>query len=178
MKPTSFLLFVFLVSSCVPVKVAPRFKNKDYKIMQAKKFKRKLPRETSFIFKDPKAEGQIHDYFDTKYGKQRTYGDEFLIKIENQDYYLSYYEKDKEDQTLNLAPVIIDKALDTDILQDAYTSRKGHWYILITVRDKALKNCLLDKHPKKELIKDYLVSLKKEYLETHNYQEILFKKKP
>ena len=52
-----FVLFIFLtaiITSCIPTKIAPRFKNEDYKVMQAKKFERNLPRETSFIFKDPK----------------------------------------------------------------------------------------------------------------------------
>ena len=173
------LIVILALTSCIPTKVAPRFKNKDYKVMLAKKFKRKLPRETSFIFKDTKRDGEFHNYINSKFGeKNRTYGNEYKITIDNKSYYFSYSETDKEDQTANLVPLFIDVTLNTTILQDAYTSRKGHWYILITIYDDALKNCLVDKHPLRNEMISYLKNLKKEYLNTANYNEILFNKKP
>ena len=66
MKKLTMLLLAFATLSCIPVKIAPRFKNEDYKIMQAKKFQRKMPRETSFIFKDPKDAGEFYNYINKK----------------------------------------------------------------------------------------------------------------
>ncbi|WP_296313233.1 hypothetical protein [Winogradskyella sp. UBA3174] len=50
MKKLLLIVLAITTTSCIPTKVAPRFKG--HKVIQAKKFKRKLPRETSFIFKD------------------------------------------------------------------------------------------------------------------------------
>jgi hypothetical protein len=63
------------------------------------------------------------------------------------------------------------------VFDENYDSRKGHWYILITVYDEKVSNCLLNKHSKRQDILQYLKSLKKEYLDTHNYEELLFTKK-
>lgn len=71
MKKLIILICTLYLSSCVPVKIAPRFKNQDFKIIQAKKFKRKLPRETSFIFKDPKKDGEFYKYIKTKFKDQK-----------------------------------------------------------------------------------------------------------
>ena len=179
MKPIYLIVILIFITSCVPVKVAPRFKNQDYKIVQAKKFKRKLARETSFIFKDPKEAGHFYDYINTKYNLNGVdVGLNTPINVNGATYYLSYYETDKEDKTLNVAPVLIDEVLDTNTLEGIYTSRKGHWYILITIYDNKVKNTLVKSHPMRKKIEDYLVALKQEYLTTTNYQELHFKKKP
>ena len=85
-------------------------------------------------------------------------------------------------QPLNLPLVVIDKKLEQEgystVFDGNYSTRKGHWYILITVFDAHLGNCLLDKHPLKPKVVEYLKVLKEEYLNTHNYHEVLFKKKP
>lgn len=177
MKKLVFLLVSIIITSCIPVNVAPKFKNKDYKIIQAKKFKRKLPRETSFIFKDPKNDGEFYDYINYKYKlNNRNVGLNTSITIEGDTYYLTYSETDKNDTTLNILPVVIDAKLESDMLSSVYTSRKGHWYIIITVYDNNLKNCLIDKHPKKDIIVNYLKALKKEYLSTGDYKALYFKK--
>ena len=113
---SAYVLIVFLLwYSCIPVKVAPRFKRQDYKIIQAKTFKRKLPRETSFIFKDSKAEGGFYDYMNTKYELNNiNVGLDTPIVIDGETVYLSYSETDKEDATLNLPLVAIDKKLEQE----------------------------------------------------------------
>ncbi len=177
MNRLPLLFVVFTLTSCIPVKIAPKFKNQDYKIMQAKKFKRKLHRETSFIFKDPKNDGEFYDYINNKYNLKDNYvGLNSPIIIKGETYYITYSEANKDDKTFNIIPMVIDEALNTDALSNVYETRKGHWYILITVYDNNLKNCLLDKHPKRKLIETYLKNLKAEYLATGNYKELLFKK--
>ncbi|WP_296383133.1 hypothetical protein, partial [Winogradskyella sp.] len=55
--------------------------------------------------------------------------------------------------------------------------RKDHWYIIITVYDKQIKNCQIENHPMKSKVLEYLKDIKQEYLATHNYEELLFTKK-
>lgn len=179
------LITILLLANfaCVPVKIAPRFKANEYKILVAKKFKRKLPRETSFIFKDPKNEDEFYNFINTKFQlKHNNVGYNVPFQIENETFYLSYSETDKEDKTLNLPLVIIDAKRESNgnspLFENNYSSRKDHWYILLTVYDENIKNCLLDKYPKKAEVVKYLKALKDEYLNTTNYQEILFTKKP
>ncbi len=67
MKYTLVFFLLVAMISCIPVKIAPKFKNEDYKIMQAKKFQRKMPRETSFIFKDPKKADEFYHFVNKNY---------------------------------------------------------------------------------------------------------------
>lgn len=182
MKRLFILVVVITFSSCIPTKIAPRFKAQDYKIMKAKKFQRKLPRETSFIFKDPKDADEFYNYINKKYNLNHdNVGLNTPFQFKGNTYYLSYSEVERIDETLNLPLVIIDGKRkqngNSALFDDSYTTRKGHWYIIITVYDENLSNCLLDKYPKRLEIIEYLKALKQEYLTTHNYEELLFLKK-
>ncbi len=63
------------------------------------------------------------------------------------------------------------------LFEGNYATRTGHWYIILTIYDKDIKNCLVDKHPLKEKTIQYLKDLKQEYLTTQNYEELLLTKK-
>jgi hypothetical protein len=149
--------------------------------MQAKKFKRKLPRETSFIFKDLKDEGEIYNYFNTKFQLNHiNVGLNTPLTIDNKTYYITYNETEISDKKVNLLGFAVDVALDQNGLNpifQSYGSREGHWYIVLTVYDENLKNCLLDQHPMRYKIIKYLIALKSEYLNTQNYETLLFTKK-
>jgi len=182
MKNPLIILLVITFTSCIPTKIAPKFKNKGYKVMVAKKFQRQLPKKTSFVFKDPKNANEFYQYINKKYNlNNKDVGFNVPFKFENETLYLTYHEAEREDETLNLGVIatdlVIEKNTGTSLLQDAYTSRKGHWYIIISVHDNNVKNCLLDKHPMKSKVIQYLKDLKQEYLTTHNYEELLFTKK-
>ena len=64
-------------------------------------------------------------------------------------------------------PVITDE--DNTLL------RQGNWYIAIEVYNDSEKDCLAENSLSKEAVLKYLRALKKEYLSTHNYNEIVFK---
>lgn len=182
MKKLIIILLIITTSSCIPVKIAPKFKNQDYKVMLAKKFQRKLPRETSFIFKDPKNADEFYQYINKKYKlNDKHVGLNTPFVINGETFYLSYNEIGKEDETANIGLVLTDLVLEEKagltVFDNHYSSRKGHWYLILTVYDENLKNCLLDNHPKREAILQYLKELKQEYLTTHNYEELLFTKK-
>ncbi|WP_299362408.1 hypothetical protein [Winogradskyella sp.] len=182
MKKVLILVLALSITSCIPYKIAPKFKKEDYKVMKAKKFQRKLPNETSFIFKDPKDAYEFYNYLNKKYNLENKYvGVNTPFQINNETYYLSYSEVERTDETLNLPLIVIDAKREQNgnsaLFVDGYTSRKGHWYLVITVYDEELNNCLLDKHPIKPLVLKYLIDLKHEYLTTHNYEELLFVEK-
>ncbi|BAO77219.1 hypothetical protein [Winogradskyella sp. PG-2] len=182
MKKLTVLLVFFAITSCIPVKVAPKFKKQDYKIMVAKKFQRKLPRETSFIFKDPKNADEFYYYINKKYDlNNNDVGLNTPFQLNGETFYLSYHEVGKDDETANIGLALVDLVLSEKagltVFEDNYSSRKGHWYLIITVYDEDVRNCLLDNHPKKSSIIQYLKDLKQEYLSTQNYEELLLAKK-
>ncbi|WP_417870951.1 hypothetical protein [Winogradskyella sp.] len=180
-KALIFLVFLIL-TSCIPYKIAPKFKNKDYKVMKAKKFERKLGRETAFIFKDPKDADEFYNYINTKYQlNHNNVGLNSPILIHGKTCFFSYQEVERTDKSLVLPLVVTDLKRSSNgndpLFEKHYTTRKGHWYIVITVYDENLKNCLLDKHPNQAEVLNYLKELQQEYLKTHNYEELLFTKK-
>lgn len=173
-----FLIFVLAITivSCIPTQVAPKFKG--HKIMQAKKFKRKLPRETSFIFKDPKDADQFYYYINKKYNlNHKDVGLNTPFLLNGKTYYLTYHEVERTDKTANIGLALFDLVLEdktgVKVFENNYSSRKGHWYLILTVYDDNVNNCLLNKHPDKSIIIQYLKDLKQEYITTHNYEELL-----
>ncbi|WP_179344836.1 hypothetical protein [Winogradskyella ursingii] len=169
-----------LFSSCIPTKIAPKFEG--HKIMKARKFKRKLPRQTSFIFRDTKSADEFYHFINTKFQlNHQDVGFNTPITIDGETFYLTYSETDKDDVKLALPLLLIDASLEAagnnSIFNDNYTQRKGHWYILIMVYDVNVKNCLLDDHPKKKKVVEYLENLRKEYFRIQNYEELLLTKK-
>ncbi|WP_299128825.1 hypothetical protein [uncultured Winogradskyella sp.] len=182
MKNLIAIALLIVATSCIPYKIAPKFKDKGYKIVRGQKFKRTLPNETSYIFKDPKDANEFYNYLNTKYSLNHTnVGLNTPITIENNKYTLSYYEAERSDEIANIGLVATDLVLKekTGItaFEDNYSSRKGHWYIVITLHDENLNNGLLENHPKYKELVQFLKKLQKEYLNTFNYEELLFIKK-
>jgi hypothetical protein len=87
---------------------------------------------------------------------------------------------EKTTKTLNLLPILIDERLKEkgyDPLLSAYhNSRRGQWYLVLTVSDDALLDGLSPKHPHYNAIVNYLEDLRKEYLNTNNYIDQFFQK--
>ncbi|RED43469.1 hypothetical protein DFQ10_10567 [Winogradskyella eximia] len=179
MKKLIILLLAIATTSCIPVSIAPKFKNQDYKIMLAKKFQRKMPREMSFIFKDA---NEFYQYINKKYQLNNIdVGINVPFQIDGQTLYLSYREAERTDKSINLPLVAIDAKRESNgnspLFEDNYSSRTGHWYIILTVYDENIKNCLKDNHSLKAKTIQYLKNLKQEYLTTQNYEALLFTKK-
>ena len=182
MKKLIILLLAIATTSCIPVSIAPKFKNQDYKIMLAKKFQRKMPREMSFIFKDSKDANEFYQYINKKYQLNNIdVGINVPFQIDGQTLYLTYREAERTDKSINLPLVAIDAKRESNgnspLFEDNYSSRTGHWYIILTVYDESIKNCLKDNHSLKAKTIQYLKNLKQEYLTTQNYEALLFTKK-
>ncbi|WP_299126192.1 hypothetical protein [uncultured Winogradskyella sp.] len=180
MKNTIIVLLLISITSCIPVKIAPKFDG--HKVMAAKKFKRKLPNETSFIFRDTKNAEEFYTYIDKKFKLNDANVDSNLpFEIDGQTLYLSYLEAEREDKNYNLGLALVDAKRESNgndpLFEDNYVNRTGYWYIIINVYDNNLKNCLKDDHPLKSKTIKYLENLMNEYLTTQNYEELLFTKK-
>lgn len=173
-------LSIITLTSCIPTKIAPRIEGD--KVMYAKKFKRKLLREYTFIFEDPKQANEFYKYINTKY--ERNHKDvryNTPIIVDGITYYLTFRETERQTETVNLVPIAIDAVLDDNnapkLLKDVHVTRTGIWYILISVRDDDLKDCLHPNYKSRAAIIKYLRKLRHEYLNTMNYLEVLLKKK-
>lgn len=178
MKPIQLLLSFLLCASCIPLRIAPSIETD--KVMVAKKFKRQLPKQHAFIFEDPKDADEFYNYINTKYELYHQ-NVEFNVpfEINGKSFYFSFYEVEIPTKTLNLFPVVVDAVLENKELEpmfeDVYTSRKGNWYVVITVADDAFNDALSGSCPDKTQIVNYLKAMRTEYLNTHNYLEVLFK---
>ncbi len=174
-----FVFILFLFSACFPTKIAPTIK--EDKVMVAKKFKKGLPKRNSFIFEDPKNENEFYDYINYKFkldNKDVQWNVPFIVN--NITYYLSFNEVERTTKTINLAPLVIDAALENNnlepVLENSYTSRSGKWYLVLTVNDEEFMDCLKESYVKRDEIVVFLRQLRKEYLATSDYRSLLFKK--
>jgi len=177
MKKLIIFFSLLCIVSCIPLRIAPNIK--DYKVTKGKRFKRNLPKKTTFIFEDPKEAGQFYHYVNTKFQLDDYYVDvEVPFSIEEEAYYFSFYEVEIQDKTLNIAPIFIDvllnEALDNEDFEPVVSdtvdpvSRTGTWYIAIEVFSKKEKDCLTKDSQSRAKVLTYLRGLKEEYLSTAN----------
>jgi hypothetical protein len=166
MKPIYILAILITLTSCFPTKIAPKFKRKGYKVINAKKFNDQLLNENAFIFSNPKPNINFYTYINNTYKLNHTikhgYKSEYLdkgvripISIENESYYLSYYVAERTSE-LHLIP------FDGPFI-DTYN------YIVIYIHDDKNINCLTKNYDKKEMLINYLINLKNSYLNNPYY---------
>ena len=176
----TFLISFFLLSSCIPLRIAPNIKEDKIKI--AKRFQRHLPKQYSLVFKDPKEADEFYYFINTKYQlNHELVEDNVPFIIEDKNFLFSFYEVEKTTKTLNLLVIFIDLAINNDegdelLFQDSYTSRKGQWYIALTALDADMNDALDPNYKLREDIIKYLRDLRIEYLNTNNYLEAMLKK--
>lgn len=184
MKHLYCVLAFLLLTGCIPYKFAPKIKEDHVQL--AKKFHRKLPRQYAFIFEDTKDAGAFYDYLYFKLNPDpNVRPDDFAYNlpadIDGIKGFLTFYEVERSSNTLNLIPLVIDAALEANdygpVLGHTYTSRTGHWYIVMILRDDAVNDMLNPKHKHYKIAKEYLSSLKKEYFKTTNYKSLLLSQK-
>jgi len=185
MRQFSCLTLVFILfNSCIPLNIAPNIK--DYKIIRGNRIKRSLPKKTVFVFEDTKDADEFYSYVNTKYNLEDYYVDvQVLFCIQGKTHYFSFYEFEEKDKTLNLVPLVIDVAFNQALQNEDFEPiimtddntlvRKGNYYIAIEVFSDSEKDCLLEEYAERAAVLMYLRNLKKEYLSTHNYNEVVFK---
>ncbi len=180
MRSLICVLFILMISSCIPIRIAPTIK--EDKIMKASKFKRKLPKQYAFIFEDPKEADEFYNYVNTKFQLDHQDVDWGVpFEIDNIVYYMSFYESEIPNKTFNLIPFLIDAKRDSNgnspLFDGSYVSRYGNWYIVITVNNDVSTDCLYPEYENRHKIISYLKELRKEYVNTYNYEEVLLKQK-
>lgn len=182
-RMSRILLFVFsliLCQSCIPLRISPDIEN--YKVTKGKKFKRGLPKRQMFIFEDHKQAGHFYEYINNKFQLEddQVY-DDIPFMISEDQYFFSFYEIDIPDKSINLFPVIFEAVLlgvlnsEEDIESVPEEVRKDNFYIAIEVYNDFEKDCLSKEALSREVVLKYLSTLKKEYLATNNYNELVFK---
>jgi hypothetical protein len=151
-------------------------------VSKGKKFKRGLPKRQMFIFEDPKEAGKFYEYVNIKFqlANNQVY-DDVPFQISGQRYFFSFYEVDIPDKTINLFPLLIEHALHAAMkIEDEDEAipeeiRKDNYYIAIEVYSDIENDCLLPHALSKETVLNYLSALRKEYMATNNYNELVFK---
>ncbi len=177
MKQISILLLLIIASSCIPLRIAPTIK--EDKVKLAKKFKRSLPKEYAFIFEDPKDANDFFNYLDARSKYKYLDADWNLpVIIADKEYFLSFHEVEKPTKYINLLPFLFNTALNLDSNDDEFDIvRKGNWYIALTVSDNYMRDCLNPNFKYRDEVIQYLKKLRIDYLNSHNYVEVLLRKK-
>lgn len=178
------IVSILLLQCCIPLRVAPKIE--DYKITKGRKFKRDLPKRKMFVFEDKTEANEFYNFVNTKYKlDHKNVFDDVPFKIEEQQYFFSFYEVDIPNKSLNLVPLVADVflniALGNDNMEPIFSddrssvSRKGNWYIAIEVYSDFENDGLQTNSLSREAVLNYLRVLKKEYFSTYSYNEILFR---
>lgn len=179
MRIRILLLVIIFCQACVPLSIAPDLH--DGKVIKSKKLVRKAPLKFAYGFNDPKDANEFYNFINMKYARNHDQVDGNVpVSIDNRSYFLSFYETEKSTKTVNLIPIVVDGILENNdidpMLTDAHVSRKGNWYITITIADAGLKDALHPNYRERSKVKKYLKALHQEYLSTQNYNSLLFKK--
>lgn len=180
LKNIGSCLLILFTYSCIPYKIAPNIESE--KIVNAKRFKKDLPNFQAFVFEDSKNANEFYNFINAKYDlKHINVESNVPISINNKTYYLSFFERERTTKTVNLIPIAIDVSRNSKgkdpLLEDLYTSRTGNWYLVLTITDAEIKDCLDPKYPQHQEIVNHLKNLKNEYFSTSNYIEAYLKMK-
>lgn len=178
----SVIILLFLFHSCIPVRIAPTIR--DHKVVKGKKFKRSLSRRQMFVFEDSKSANHFYNYVNTKFQlDDKNVYDDVPFVIGGKQYFFAFYEIEISDKTLNLVPGLTNALVnrltnnedDYEQLHGRDVMRQENWYIAVEVYSDSEKDCLSTNSLSREVVLKYLSDLKKEYLATHNYNEVIFK---
>ncbi len=179
MKSLLLLFFLLLFTSCIPLKIAPKIEAE--KLIVAKKFKRTLPKKHSYVLEDPKDADEFYNYINTKYELHHEDVEYNVpVLINENEYFLSFHEVERVTKTINLLPFMIDGGLESKgyspVFEDDHSTRKGFWYIVLTVSDSELNDCLNPEFANRQEVLAFLKTVRLEYLGTKNYMNALFRK--
>lgn len=173
MKALTTLFIIFFFAGCIPLKIAPNIETD--KVEVARKFKRDLPNQYAFIFEDPKNTDEFYNFINTKFELNfESVKSNVPFFINDIEYALTFYEREKATKTVNLVPLAIDGALKNKgndaMLEDSYTSRVGQWFVIVTVRNNQNQDCLSPNYEQRDAVVHYLRDLRNEYLTTSDYE--------
>ena len=163
MRQLAAILFFLILSSCIPLSIAPNIE--DYTIKVARKFKRKLPKDYAFIFEDPKEANEFYNYINLKYELNDKYVERNVpFTMNDNKYFLSFYEKKKTTNYLDLFVPVLETTIRGSYEGDIEVNSDSQWYLILIVFDSNLDDCLEPNHKFRTEVISYLRELKQEYL--------------
>lgn len=181
MSNLKYLLFALLLQGCFPISIPPNLEKG--KLMEAQKFKRKLPNQYAYIFTDTKDANEFYNYLSYKFPPNQEGDSESNVPvlINDKKYYVSFYETEKKSRVVNLIPGIANSIMDRKNIPVTFNEppivRDGTWYIVLTISDEDFKDALSPGYQDQMAIKKYAKSLHNEYLNTNNYTSLVLDKK-
>lgn len=165
MKKVWVFLMVLCFVSCIPLKYAPNIE--DYDVVVAKKFKSDLPKRHAFVFEDRNDTEIFMQFIYWKFGRiDMDLKEDIPFDVDGQTYYMTFYERPRESASLNLLPLLIDGEV---MGEELYDSDGEYWYILITVTDSELRDCLNPAYPDQKKVIYALSQLKEAYMNSDIY---------
>lgn len=63
------------------------------------------------------------------------------------------------------------------VFEDSYSSRIGHWYLILTVLNNDMEDCLSPDYQNRDAVVKYLRDLREEYLTTSDYRVSMLRNK-
>lgn len=177
MRTTLIILVALFFHSCIPYSIAPKIN--DHKIKKSNRFEAGMPKDYSFIFEDPKEVNEFYQFMNAKFKLADVDIEQGIMAEINDDlYFLNFYEAEKSTRTLNLVPILIDANRENNgndpILEEFHTMRDGKWFIMVIVSDDEGKDALHPDHPEQIEVRRYLKRLRDQYLNTQNYLDTYF----
>lgn len=176
MSNLKYLLFALFLQGCFPISIPPNLEKG--RLMEAQKFKRKLPNHYGYIFTDTKDANEFYYYVSHKFPPNQEGDSESNVPvlIRDKKYYVSFYEAEKKLKVVNLIPSMINEIADNKNLpiqlDEPPIVRDGTWYIVLTIQDVNFKDALNPSYSKHASILDYVKKLHNEYLATRNYKTL------
>ena len=167
---------ILFLSSCFPLSIPPNLEKG--KLIEAQKFKRKLPKQYAYIFTDPKDANEFYYYLNAKFPPNQAGDseDNVPIQIDNTNYYISFYETEKKSRIVNLLPALANEVMRKNNvsieLNEPPIVRGGTWYIVLVITDSEFNDALSPNSEYQKKMLAYAKSIHNEYISTTNYNSI------
>lgn len=152
----SFLLIIFVLNSCIPVKKIPDIP--DYHILNSvveKDVNKDKP--AIFMFENNRMQRSFQTFLGYKLNQPNEHRD-FKVKIQGQEFVISVLDKIEMEKWVTLEDFIL-KRPGKQIVKDGEQKN----YVAISVTDKIGTDCLKNNSIFQNLVLNYLKELKLEY---------------
>lgn len=179
MKKVLYLLLIALLQSCFPVSIAPNLEKGQ--LFEARKFKKQLPNQYSYIFTDPKDAHEFYYFISSKFPSNEDGDSETNVPvfIKDRQYFVTFYETEKSSKAVNLLPMFTNGVLEKNNIpvrtDQPFILRDGTWYIALIITDEDYNDALSPSYTHHNDVMQFSRSLQNEYFITNNYNSLLLK---
>ena len=177
--PKTLLFFcLFICSSCLPLKIAPKVKT--YKVVKTKRIVKGLSFRYGYLFFNPHSAEDFLHYVSDYIRQDKSFPENQPFLLDDEVYFLSFYVPVKETQTLHLLPILGDELLESRgwpaLFYPLYKTEKHKDYVLITVHNAALEDGLDPNFKHRDRLIEALESWRKDYMNLPSSTEAAFQK--